>query len=129
MDREIAPAQLRQNKIKNYGKLAGLILLAAAGLLALRLALRPTENRSRVRTSVVTFGPIEASLNATGTLVPENEAVVASPIQARLEAVLHHAGDKINANQSILQLDKEYTTLAFRKLQDEQQLNQNETSK
>ncbi|QNF31944.1 HlyD family efflux transporter periplasmic adaptor subunit [Adhaeribacter swui] len=129
MDREIAPEKLRKSKLKNYSKLAGILVLVAAGLLAFRFALRTSENRSSLRTSLVTQGPIEASLNATGVLVPENEAVVTSPIQARLEAVLHHAGEKINANQSILQLDKEYTKLAYRKLQDEQQLNQNETSK
>jgi len=129
MDREIAPEKLRKNQLKNYGKLAGLVILVAAGLLAFRFALRPSENRSGLRTSVVSPGPMEASLNATGVLVPENEAVVASPIQARLEAVLHHPGEKITANQPILQLDKEYTNLAFRKLQDEQQLNQNETNK
>lgn len=129
MDREIAPEKLRKNQVRNYSKLAGLVMLIAAGLLAFRFALRTSENRSNLRTSLANQGPIEASLNATGILVPENEAVVASPIQARLEAVLHHAGEKIQANQSILQLDKEYTNLAFRKLQDEQQLNQNETSK
>ncbi len=129
MDREIAPEKLRKNQVKNYGKVAGLLVLVVAGLLAFRLVLRPSENRSSLRTSLATQGPMEASLNANGVLVPENEAVVASPIQARLEAVLHHAGEKIQANQAILKLDKEYTHLAFRKLQDEQQLNQNETSK
>jgi signal transduction histidine kinase len=98
-------------------------------VMAFRFVLRTSENRSSLRTSHVTPGAIEASLNATGVLVPENEAVVTSPIQARLEAVLHHAGEKITANQPILQLNKEYTKLAYRKLQDEQQLNQNETSK
>lgn len=129
MDREIAPEKLRKNKVKNYGKVAALVIVLAVGLLAFRFVLRPSVNRSSVRTALVNQGPIEASLNANGVLVPENEAVVASPIQARLEAVLHHAGEKVKANEPILKLDKEFTQLAFQKLQDEQQLNQNETSK
>ena len=53
--------------------------------------LRPSVRRDRVRTARVESGPLEASLTASGTVVPAIEHVISSPIDARVLAVLRRS--------------------------------------
>jgi len=45
--------------------------------------LKPTITFGRLRTGTVDVGPMTATLSATGTVLPEAERVLASPIDAR----------------------------------------------
>lgn len=103
-----------------------MLLLA---LVAFRSVLQTRVDRSSLRFATVEVGAVEASITAAGTVVPETEEVVTSPIQARIERVLHTPGDQVNAGESLLQLDKAITQTSFEKLRDEQQLKQNKTAK
>ena len=84
----------------------------------------PSLSRAEIRTAKVERGPVAATLTASGVVVPEHELAITSPIQARIEQVVHHAGDKVQAGDQILLLDKAFTQLAYEKLKDEEQLNQ-----
>lgn len=129
MDRELSATAQRKSKVKTFGWVGIILGLLVFGILGLRLVLKPTVSRATLQTSVATVGSIEAALTASGVIVPENEAIITSPIQARIEKVLHRPGEKITTGASILTLDKAATLTTFNKLKDEQQLNQNKASK
>ena len=89
---------------------AGLLLSWGTGLL------RPSVKRSTIRTAVVDQGPVDASLSATGTVVPQTEQVLSSPVDARLMRVLKKAGTAVSAGDSIVELDVNASVLAVESL-------------
>ncbi|QCR22804.1 efflux RND transporter periplasmic adaptor subunit [Pontibacter sp. SGAir0037] len=124
MDRELSASakQARTRKrIWQIGLAAALVVVAVLGF---RTLISPSLSREKVRTAVVERGAVVATLSASGVVVPEHEQVITSPIQARIEQVVHNIGEQVLPGDQILLLDKAYTQLAYDKLKDEQQLNQ-----
>src|SRR5687768_14508860 len=95
MDRPLDPAFVsHRRRRRTMGaaagvSLAGVVLLWGPGLI------RPTVNRDRIRTARVDQGPIEAVITASGTVVPEVEQVIASPVDARVLRILKRAGEAV----------------------------------
>src|SRR5688572_6655196 len=92
MDRPLDLPTLRRRRL---GRTARIALPAAAAVAALVLLsgwLRPTVDRERLRTAPVERGAIEEVIDASGTVVPAFEEVLASPVEARVLRVLHRPG-------------------------------------
>jgi len=84
MDREIA-ARIRRFKILKRMLFAIVFLLAvSAGLIWGPGWIQPAVKRSEIRTAKVDWGPIETGITGSGIVVPEFEAVLSSPIDARV---------------------------------------------
>ncbi|GGK83482.1 efflux RND transporter periplasmic adaptor subunit [Rufibacter glacialis] len=128
MDRELSPAVVQQAKRRRVWQIGAAAVAVLLGVLAFRLVLETNVSRSELRFATVEVGAVEASLTASGVVVPENEEVIASPIQAKIERVLHTPGDHVAAGEPLLLLDKQTSQTAFEKLRDEQQLKQNKTA-
>jgi HlyD family secretion protein len=105
MDRAIDPAVLSTRRRRRLALVAGacaLVLLAftyGPGLL------RPGVARTRLRIETVDRGPVEATLSANGTVMPELEELVASPVDARVTRIFKRAGDPLATGDAILELD------------------------
>lgn len=126
MDREIDSGVRRGRRIKQ-AVIAVAVLLAAAGLLAVGSSwLSPSIARSRARFAHVERGDIEATLAASGTVVPAYERVVSCPMEARVERVLRKAGDVIEQGDAILELDTSATKLQLERLEERLAQNRNE---
>jgi HlyD family secretion protein len=106
------------------------VVLALAALLVLLSLvagwLRPSVQRARIRTALVTRGPIAETLTASGTVVPEHEHVITSPIDTRVTRILLAPGDPVAAGQPILLLDVGATRLELETLEDRLALKRNE---
>jgi HlyD family secretion protein len=105
MDRPIDTAEIgrriRQRALLGGLALAGLSLAFGWG----PTLLRPTLRRSAIRTAVVDRGFVEATVSASGTVMPEVEKVLASPADARVLRVVKHAGDPVKRGDVIVELD------------------------
>lgn len=88
--------------------------------------LRPSVSRSRVRIEKVDRGPVEASITASGTVTPDLEEVISSPVDARVTRILKRAGDPIKAGEAILDLDLSEPTLAFGRIDRDVELKRND---
>ena len=129
MDRPI-DTQVRRHRLTRR---IGLGALSVAGLVLVvtvvpRL-LRPTVERDRLRTARVEQGPIEATLTASGTVVPEVEQVIASPVDARVLRIRKRPGDVLNEGEAILDLDLSASQLAVQKLEQDLAIKQNQQAK
>jgi len=93
-----------------------------------RFAIQPSLNRADIQTAIVEQGPIEATLSASGLVVPEHEQVITSALSAKLVTVLSEVGTEVSPGDSILSLDKEHYRLTYEKLSEEQKLFQNQLS-
>jgi HlyD family secretion protein len=98
-------------------------LVAAAVIAAAWLAvswgsgfIRPSLKRSMVRTAVVEQGPVDASLSATGVVVPLIEQVLSSPVDARLLRIVRRAGAAVKKGDAVVELDVNAAVLAVETL-------------
>ncbi len=105
MDRPIDDAVIRRRARRRLGLGALGLVLSAVVLVRGPSLLRPSVERSRIRTSVVDAGPIEAAINAAGRVLPEVEQVLTSPVDARVLGVRKRAGDAVKAGETIVALD------------------------
>ena len=78
-----------------------------------------------MRTAIVTTGPIEASITASGTIVPEVERVLSSPLDARVLRILARPGAAIKAGDPVVQLDVSESVLGLDKLVNELKVKEN----
>jgi HlyD family secretion protein len=112
VDREIDAGVRRRATIQRW--LMGLAAVTVAWLLlswAFGL-IRPSVKRSQVVTATVDMGPVDSSLSASGTVVPEVEQVLSSPVDARVLKVLRRAGSTVKAGEPVLSLDTSTAVLA-----------------
>ncbi len=105
MDRPVDPSYSRKRWTKRIS-LSALIGIALLALFAWGPAfLVPSVTRNRVRTALVSVGPIESTLTASGTVVPEFEQVLAAPLNARVLRILKKPGDIVRKGDPIVELD------------------------
>src|SRR5688572_6697577 len=116
MDRPLPDATARRNRLR----LAAQIGLPAAAIIAVLILLpgwmRPTVARARIRTAIVQTTPIEAIISAAGTVTPEVERILSSPVDARLLQVLKRPGAAVNAGEPVAELDLGDSQLALERI-------------
>src|SRR5258706_11918028 len=118
MDREIAQT-VRTKRVARRVVVAILAVSALVFCVAATVSwLRPSVRRSDLQIARVEHGVVDATLQATGTVVPEIETVISSPVEARTLRIQHRAGDRLHAGDPILTLDTSATKLDLDKLND-----------
>jgi HlyD family secretion protein len=123
MDREIDIAVRRRRRLRKIG-IGGTVVLAGITLGAYAMDwLRPSVHRSHTRFGRIERGDLEATLVASGTVVPVSERVVSCPVDARVERVRLRPGEVVEQGTQILELDTSATRLQIERL--DEQLAQN----
>ena len=105
MDRPIDPTFLRRQR----GKRIAYAVVGVAALLWLSVWLpswiRPALDPDRIRTAQVQWGAVEETITASGTVVPQFEQIIFSPINTRLVRILQKPGAMLQQGQPIVELD------------------------
>jgi HlyD family secretion protein len=118
MDRDIAP-EVRTRRLVRRVVTAVVAVAAAAFLLSATVEwLRPSLRRKSIQTARVERGAIEATLEASGTVVPLVEQVVSSPVEARVLRVGRRAGEQVRIGDELLTLDTSASKLEAERLHD-----------
>src|SRR5215208_219858 len=126
MDRPLSPEVQRQDRLRRVLKIAVPALLLALVLAALPGWIRPTVTRARIRTARVTAGPIEAVITASGTVVPEVERVLSSPLDARVLRILQRPGTPLKQGDAVVELDISESVLALDKVEKDLKIKDNQ---
>lgn len=129
MDRPLDSGYRRRVLIKRLLLALGALVVIAAVLVWGPGWIRPSLSRGRIRTAKVETGPIEATITASGTILPEFEQVISSPIEARVLKILQRPGSLLTTGQPILQLDVSQSVLAVEKANQQLELKQNQMAK
>lgn len=129
MDIEIPQDIIKARKVKKsiiFSISGAVILLVIYGFYGF---IKPSIKKSSIITAVAEQGSIESTISATGTVLPLYEQVISSPIEAKIEKVLHYAGETVKQGQPILFLNKEYSLIALEKLKEENALQRNKITR
>ena len=122
MDREI-PKEVRDKERKKKFIKYGAIGVAAVVCIAVLISfMRSSVNRKDLVFSEVDNGTIEASVSASGKVVPAFEEIINSPINTRIVEVYRKGGDSVDVGTPILKLDLQSTETEYKKLLDEEQM-------
>jgi HlyD family secretion protein len=112
------------------------VALSALGVAAIAAILvwapdfiKPSLSRTRIRTARVDAGSIESTISASGTVVPEFEQVLSSPINARVVRIMKRPGALVTRGEPILELDVSESVLALEKVTQQVELKQNQQAK
>src|SRR5215470_2254620 len=129
MDREIDVTFRRRRVMRRVvGLILSVALVAAVFIWGPRL-IKPSVARARIRTAKVDTGVIEATITASGTVLPEFEGVISSPVNARVLKILKRPGAVLSKGDPILELDLNESRLAVEKLNRQIELKQNQQAK
>jgi HlyD family secretion protein len=88
--------------------------------------MRPAVNRARIRTARVVTGPVEAVIMASGTVAPEVERVLSSPLDARVLRLLQRPGAHLKRGDPVVELDVSESVLSLDKLVKDLKIKDNE---
>ena len=129
MDREIDVTFRRKRLLRRVIlTILSVALVAAVFIWGPRLII-PSVARARIRTAKVDIGLVEATITASGTVVPEFERVISSPVNARVLKILKRPGAVLSKGDPILELDLNESRLAVEKLNQQIELKQNQQGK
>jgi HlyD family secretion protein len=115
VDRALPSDVRRQARLRTAARIAVPLLLVAGLIAWLPGWIRPSVSRSRVRTATVTTGPIIEVFTASGTVVPEVERVLSSPLDARVLRILKRPGTPLKKGDPVVSLDVSESVLTYEK--------------
>ena len=125
MDRPIDP----KFKRKQITKRVGYSITALVGLASILIWgpgwISPSLSANRIRTAKVDVGEIEATITASGTVKPEYEAVLSSPVDARVLRILKRPGELVKVGEPIIELDVSESLVALERLVQELEIKKN----
>lgn len=129
MDRPLDP-KVQRNARRRRLVWGAVTLAALSWLVAFAPAwIRPSVRRDRIRTAPVESGALEATLTASGTVVPEREHVISSPIETRVLEVLKTPGAVVTKGDPIFELDVNQSRLVVETLEEQIALKRNEAAR
>ena len=129
MDKEITLEVLSQKRRKTFIIVIITVVMFIVAIWLLRSFFKSSISKKEITTAIVETGDIENTINASGEVLPEFEEIVTSPINASIKNVVIDAGNKVDAGQSILSLDKSAAQTALEKQQFQLESKRNEISK
>ena len=122
MDREIKNTEINKARIQTALKIIAILAVLALTYYFLRDFLTTKGKKSEFYIAQVERGDIINTLTASGIVVPSIEREVNAPVSTEIKTVYLTSGDVVKAGDVILELDKEYTQLAYDQLYDELQV-------
>ena len=126
MDRPLQKSILRDRRLRLGWRIGGAVIVTLLAIILLRGLLEPSVRRGRIRTAYVERGLVEATLSASGVVVPQIEHVLTSPIDTRVLRVRKQPGERVEAGEPILEMDVGQAQLAVTTLDDQIALKRNE---
>jgi HlyD family secretion protein len=105
MDRELSPATRKHRKRKRMIIIGSVIILGLVSLFVFNFLISFPLERRELLIGKAIRDTIRATLNASGTIQPEFEEMITSPVSSRILRVLVPTGNPVDSGASILELD------------------------
>ncbi len=122
MDRALPESVTRNRRLRTIIGILLAVLVLILAFIVLGWLTSPSVKRSRIRTAIAEIGRVDATVSASGTVIPAFEEAITTPVNSTVKAVFLQVGDSVKAGQSILQLDKTALELTRQQTQNELEL-------
>lgn len=129
MDKQISDQEVNKGKALSILKYLIIIAAVLAALWWVRSLLTKKIDNDQLNIVTVENGDIQNTLTATGTVKPSVEREINAPVSTEIKTVIKSNGELVKKGDIILELDQEYTKLAYEQLDDELQLRRNNIDK
>lgn len=126
MDREIAPEVRRRTLTKRVVSITIAVAAIVFSFAATLTWLRPSIRRADIQTARVDRGPVDATLQAAGTLVPAVEQIITAPLDSRVLRIVRRAGDRVHAGDELVALDTSAAKLDLERFEEQLAQKENE---
>jgi HlyD family secretion protein len=126
MDHKLPSRQRHRRWLTLAAKALLCVGVVATFIWAAQALLQPTLEWEDLRIATVERGPLEATVTATGTIVPRTELTISSPVNAEIVAVHVSLGEHVKRGQLIMALDTQAALLALSNLEEQLALKQAE---
>ena len=90
----------KRNQKRNFK----VVVIAVAAILffgAFRMIIRPVIHFNEIQTAKTDAGDIDASISASGIILPEFEEIIASPVTSRISKVHHNIGEIVKKEVNV----------------------------
>ncbi len=104
MDREIPKEQRMARKRRVIFAVSGCLAVLVAGVCVLFSLAKTGVSRADITLATVDTGMLEATVAASGKVVPAYEEIINSPIDTRVLEVFRRSGDRVEADAPLLAL-------------------------
>jgi HlyD family secretion protein len=122
MDRKISIEEIRKGRKKLLIKwVSGISLLLIVFIVVLNV-LQTAINKKDIQIGTVDTGNINATVNASGKIIPLNEEIIIAPINSRIVEVYKNSGDSVSKNQPILKLELASVETEYNQKLDEREM-------
>lgn len=129
MDIAIDPRVLQKRQLLSGGRYVLALFAVVAAVMSLWSLVAPSVSRSEIRTAIVERGAVSTEVVAVGTVVPQREHVLSSPLTSSIREVLLPLGTSVKQGDAILQLDSAQVDSEILRLTDELQLKELEAER
>jgi len=129
VDRKLSSEIIRNRKLSLSLKILAIICTISLLFFAFRLLIRPVIHLSEIKIAKVDQGNLEASVSASGVILPEFEEMITSPITSRILGVQHNVGETVTKGTILMLLDKTAEQLQLDRMKEELASKQNRLKK
>lgn len=129
MDREIDASVRSRRLLRRIAMVTVLVMTTAAIFIWGPRLIEPSLARTRIRTARVELGSVESTITAAGTVLPEIEQVVSSPVDTRVLKIMKRPGALLSKGEPILELDLIRSKLDLEKINQQLELKSTQQAK
>ncbi len=129
MDRAVSESVKKKRKRKVIARSVITFLVFIILIIVLRQLIKPSISIGEFDTEQAVTGNIRATVTASGTVVPEFEEIISSPIVSKIIRIDHSTGDEVNSGDTILLLDTRSASISLEKMKDELEVKKNNVNK
>ena len=118
MDRDLSSSEIWRTRLRrSLPWLLGAAVLFA-GVSAAVALLGPSVDLADLTVATVDRGPVRETIETSGRVVPTFEIVLSSPVEARVQRIVHTTGDTVEAGETIVELDTSQARLSLEQVRE-----------
>lgn len=122
MDREIPKSERRRARLRKAAVVAAVVIAVVTATAVVSHLLGGSVSARSLEFSTVSTGDLQVSVTASGSIVPEYEQIIVSPISTRIVEVYKKAGDHVSEGEALLRLDLQSAETDYHKGLDDEKM-------